>query len=70
MNTELGDADDAFAEAEVVEQFGLGGDEGDDALGMHGHVDGAVHLVGEGAHCHRQFFGFSAMYRAMRSHSP
>jgi hypothetical protein len=70
MDAEFGDAHDAFAKAEVVEQLGLRRDEGEDALGKMGHLDGAVHLVGVGAGHDRQCFGFSAMYCAMRHLSP
>lgn len=50
MDAELGDAHHTVAQAEIVEQLGLRGDKGDDALGNMGHLDGAVHLVGKGVH--------------------
>jgi len=42
---QLGDTHHPITEAEVVEQFGLGWDEGDDALGLLRDLNGAVHLV-------------------------
>jgi hypothetical protein len=50
MNAELSGADHAFAEAEVVQKFGLGRDEGDDALELIRNFDLMAHLVGENGH--------------------
>jgi hypothetical protein len=47
VNAEFGDAHNAATQTEIIEQFGLRGNERDDALGKRRHLDGAVHLIGD-----------------------